>query len=88
MTLARTNQVIGIFRLLSIGFKDERKDLLGSLLQVPSGEGKSLIIAVTMAVLAFLDYDVTCMCQNSLLKQRNDEEFSNFFKIFDDAGYG
>jgi len=66
--LANTNQIMGIFRLLAIGFRDSRERISGSLLQVPSGEGKSYLIAVTMAVLSFLNNDVTCLCQNKYLK--------------------
>jgi len=83
--LAHTNQIIAIFRLLSIGFKNRDK-LYGSLLQFPSGEGKSYMIAITMAVLAFLGYEVTCMCQNDFLKNRYSDEFSFLFKQLDSAG--
>ena len=83
--LAHTNQIIGIFRLLSLGFRNREK-LYGSLLQFPSGEGKSYMLAISMAVLAFLGYDVTCMCQNDFLKNRYSDEFSFLFNRLDDAG--
>jgi hypothetical protein len=54
--LPTTYQIIGVFRLLGLGFKDERGPILySSMLLVRSGEGKSLVIAIAMAVLAFLD---------------------------------
>src|SRR3990167_9855365 len=60
-------QVISIFRMMGIGYdeKSEYKALLTSLLpnnlvQIPTGEGKSIVLAVCSIILALFGAEVYC----------------------------
>ena len=68
-------QILGIFRLLGL---DE--DGLGNhLIQINTGEGKSVALGFTAVVLAKLGYRVDVVCYNRYLSQRDFREFSDLF---------
>lgn len=52
------------------------------LIQIGTGEGKSVTLAVTSCVLALLGFDVDCACYNEYLSRRDHESFSHIFKTF------
>ncbi|CAF4273892.1 unnamed protein product [Rotaria magnacalcarata] len=58
-------QVISIFRLLGIG--DHNEKLMNHLVQIGTGEGKSIVLAVTAMILALADFDVNCACFSEYL---------------------
>ncbi|CAF4095909.1 unnamed protein product [Rotaria sp. Silwood2] len=74
-------QVISIFRMLGIG--DEKEELKNNLVQIGTGEGKSITLGVTAAVLALLDFDVYSACYSEYLSQR---DYNAFQWLFDSLG--
>ncbi|CAL6043161.1 Helicase-related_protein [Hexamita inflata] len=81
-------QVVAIFSLLGI---DQSNQLKNQLIQVLTGEGKSVILAVTAIVLAIMGFDVNCACYSEYLSQRDYESFTDLFNAFnvrDNIVYG
>ncbi|CAF4652281.1 unnamed protein product [Rotaria sp. Silwood2] len=62
-------QVISIFRMLGIGDTEER--LINNLVQIGTGEEKSVTLGVTASILALLGFDVHCACYSEYLSQRD-----------------
>ncbi|CAF3338635.1 unnamed protein product, partial [Rotaria sp. Silwood2] len=78
-------QVVSVFRLLGIGDKNE--ELVNHLVQIGTGEGKSIVLAVTSIILAMLGYDVNCACFSEYLCQRDYSAFFSLFNILDTHQY-
>ncbi len=57
-------------------------NLSNHLIQVPTGEGKSVVLAVTATVLGLLGYDVNCACYSEYLSRRDYEDFLPIFNAF------
>lgn len=74
-------QVIAIFRLLGVDVNDS-KYLTNHLIEIATGEGKSVIIAVTAMILALQNYDVDCVCYSDYLSKRDNNDFADFFMAF------
>ncbi|CAL6043111.1 Helicase-related_protein [Hexamita inflata] len=72
-------QVVAIFSLLGI---DQSNQLKNQLIQVLTGEGKSVILAVTAIVLAIMGFDVNCACYSEYLSLRDFESFTDLFNAF------
>jgi len=72
-------QVISIFRILGVGATKE--DLQNNLVQIGTGEGKSVTLAVTACVLALLGFDVSCACYSQYLCDRDYEAFKGLFEL-------
>jgi GTP-binding protein EngB required for normal cell division len=53
------------------------------LIQIGTGEGKSVTLAVTAVILALLGYDVDCACYSEYLSNR---DFRDFISLFDAFG--
>lgn len=70
-------QVISIFRLL--GIADQPEELMNHLVQIGTGEGKSIVLAVTAATLALVGFDVNCACFSEYLGQR---DYFTFLPLF------
>ena len=51
-------------------------------IQIGTGEGKSITLAVTSCVLALLGFDVDCACYSKYLSSRDEEAFENIFRAF------
>ena len=65
-------QVVAIFRMLGIGCRVTNEAELGNhLVKIAAGEGRTVVCAVTMAVLALLGYECHCACQTQYLVDRN-----------------
>jgi hypothetical protein len=80
-------QVISIFRLLGIDVIPTDGDdithyLQSHLAEIPTGEGKSITLAVTAIILALLGYEVDCACYSNYLSQRDYEAFYPLFCAF------
>ena len=58
-------------------------DLQNNLVQIGTGEGKSLILAVTSCILALLGVSVTCACYSEYLSNRDYEDFLPIFEALD-----
>jgi len=52
------------------------------LVEIFTGEGKSITLAVTAAVLALLGFDVACACYSEYLSKRDYDSFQPLFKKF------
>ncbi|KAL4441129.1 hypothetical protein ABPG74_002079 [Tetrahymena malaccensis] len=74
-------QVISVFRLLGLGY--EKENLYNNLVQLGTGEGKSIIIAITSIIFALHDIDIYCACYSEYLSQR---DYNNFIHLFNTIG--
>ena len=72
-------QLISIFRMVSCGDKDE--SIANNMVQIGTGEGKSITLAMTSAIFALLGYDVDCACYSPYLSQRDYEGAKGFFEL-------
>lgn len=72
-------QVISIFRLLGVDISHADK-LTNHLVQIGTGEGKSVTLAITASVLALFGYTVDCACYSKYLSQRDYDAFSKLFE--------
>lgn len=72
-------QVIAIYRLLGIANKE--KKLSNHLVQLGTGEGKSVVLAVSAIALALLGFDVSVACYSDYLSRRDNKQFKKIFKL-------
>ena len=77
-------QVMAILLLLG---NDSNQWMLDQLLnnhifQVPTGEGKLIVMGVTSTVLAYLGFYVDCVCYSEHLSKRDYEELLILFRDF------
>ena len=89
-------QVFSLFRLLGIDqdkglmnsrtmFKTERAAaVLDSrhLIELKTGEGKSVVLGVLSTALALLGNDVDCVCYSKHLSSRDSKDFAEIFAVF------
>ena len=76
----RAAQIVSILRLLSID--DKRNEIVRHLLQIGTGEGKSLTLAVASCVLALVGFDVNCACYSKYLSKRDYQSYLSLFSVF------
>ena len=74
----KITQVIAIMILLNID-QEERTRLVSNLVQIGTGEGKSLVLAVLGCVFALFGYNVYCVSYGKLLAQR---DYAAFWDLF------
>ncbi|ETO33241.1 hypothetical protein RFI_03866 [Reticulomyxa filosa] len=72
-------QVISIFRIL--GVEEKKKGLTNHLIQIGTGEGKSVTLAITCCVLALFGFDVSCASYSEYLSSRDFKSFEQLFNI-------
>ena len=68
-------QILGILCLAAVG----HTELANHLIQINTGEGKSIALGFTAAVFAKLGYKVDVVCYNSYLSKRDSDAFSDLF---------
>ncbi|CAF1267204.1 unnamed protein product [Adineta steineri] len=86
-------QVIAIFRIFGIGYTKDieifgysfywkriSNDLINNLVEVGTGEGKSVILAIVACVFALMGLDVNCSCYSEYLSQRDKNDFASLFQ--------
>eukprot|EP01087_Luapelamoeba_hula_P010441 TRINITY_DN276_c0_g2_i2.p1 TRINITY_DN276_c0_g2~~TRINITY_DN276_c0_g2_i2.p1 ORF type:complete len:2599 (-),score=378.72 TRINITY_DN276_c0_g2_i2:48-6866(-) len=89
------NQVLALFRILGLdtkpglfnvktwvamaGLASSPLSLSNHVVQVGTGEGKSVILGSLAALLALLGYDIYCACYSKYLSQRDYRSFQNLF---------
>ncbi|CAM4841770.1 unnamed protein product [Rotaria magnacalcarata] len=105
LLMPHVGQVIAIFRILGIGYKKNKEflgfntsikkvttdNLINNLVQIGTGEGKSVVMAVTACVFALNGMDVKCSCYSEYLSTRDQNDFSSVFstlKIEKQIEYG
>jgi len=77
-------QIIAIFRILGIGYQRNVRIndvLFNNLVEIKTGEGKSVVLAAVACIFALADVDVSCSCYSSDLSTRDKEAFSPLFQI-------
>jgi SecA DEAD-like domain len=74
-------QVIAIFRMLNI--TEEGNGLSSHLVQTLSGEGKSIVVAITAVILAMCGFSVSCACYSEYLSSRDFADFANMFELLE-----
>ncbi|KAL4489804.1 hypothetical protein ABPG72_022444 [Tetrahymena utriculariae] len=72
-------QVISIFRLLGLGYTND--NLYNNLVQLGTGEGKSVILAITSIIFTLYDIDIYCACYSEYLSLRDYNSFVQLFNI-------
>lgn len=74
-------QVVAIFRMLGLGY-DSTVDLglAKNLVQIGTGEGKSVTLAITACTLALFGMDIYCVCYSSYLSKRDYSAFEVLFQ--------
>ena len=82
-------QIVSIFRILGVGFTGTHRGgptfapfLRNCLVEVGTGEGKSLILGMTASIFALLGCEVECSCYSEYLSQRDYEAFISVFRAF------
>lgn len=73
-------QILAILRLL--GADNASGKIQNHILEVMTGEGKSVCLGATATLFALLDYDVDVVCHNPYLSNRDHELFSPLFRLF------
>eukprot|EP01125_Pyxidicula_operculata_P009849 TRINITY_DN3246_c0_g1_i1.p1 TRINITY_DN3246_c0_g1~~TRINITY_DN3246_c0_g1_i1.p1 ORF type:complete len:2508 (+),score=513.73 TRINITY_DN3246_c0_g1_i1:49-7572(+) len=72
-------QVLCFFRLLEC----KNRKYFNQLIEVLTGEGKSVILGVVSTYFALHGFDVSCICYSEYLSQR---DYSDFKDVFDEFG--
>ena len=70
---------------------NQKKNFENNLVQIGTGEGKSITMAVVSIVLALFGYDVSCACYSQMLSLRDYEGFKELFKnlgVLEQIKYG
>ena len=55
------------------------KNISNHFIEIPTGEGKSVVLALYAVVLSLLSFDVDCVCYSEYLAQRDQQAFQTFF---------
>ncbi|CAF4906712.1 unnamed protein product [Rotaria sp. Silwood1] len=105
LLMPHVGQIIAIFRLLGLGYEKNEKisvvkipykkiisdALVNNLVEVGTGEGKSVVLAITACVFALTGVDVNCSCYSEVLSSRDKNDFISVFRtlgIEDRIEYG
>ena len=73
-------QIIAIFRMM--GLDTPSGNPANQFIQICTGEGKSVILAVVSCLFALLGYSVDCACYSEYLSRRDYNSFSKLFTAF------
>jgi uncharacterized protein YegL len=90
---ANNGQVVCILRLLGCASSWTRMgaQFKNHLAEVPTGEGKSVVLGVLATTLALYGFQVDCVCYSSMLSTRDGDDFKAMFLAFglqDQIRYG
>ncbi|XP_055523776.1 uncharacterized protein LOC129717703 isoform X2 [Wyeomyia smithii] len=75
----RCSQILCILRMLSVDRVTEGVE--NHLAEVQSGQGKSLVLALTAALLALTGHEPRIVCSNENLASRDEHNFLQFFTL-------
>ena len=90
LLMPHAGQVIAIFRMFGIGY-NSKSEKYNNLIQIGTGEGKSVVMAVAASVFALIGFDVNCSCYSEYLSSRDKQAFASVFEalgIEDHIEYG
>ena len=71
-------QMLTLFRMLEL----KNGKFFNQLVQVLTGEGKSVILGTLSCIFALKGYDVNCICYSSYLSARDYDDFKEIFQTF------
>ena len=74
-----STQVLTLLRLLSV---DEPGGLKDHLIQIKTGEGKSITLGIAATLFGLLGYRVNVACYSSYLSSRDEKAFTELFRAF------
>jgi len=83
-------QIIAIFQTFCLETK-KSENICNNMIQIGTGEGKSIILGLISIIFALLGYEVSVACYSSNLSMRDFESFKclfNFFGISNSINYG
>jgi len=89
LKMPHTSQIVAVFCLLCADSESYR--IINNLIEIGTGEGKSIVLALTAAILALYGFKVSVVCYSSNLSSRDYNEFLPFFQILnisDNIYYG
>ena len=76
----KATQILAIMILFGLTQKQgSMKNMKPNLIEVKTGEGKSLVLAVAACVIGLLEFNAYCVCYGELLMSRDYQEFSELF---------
>lgn len=78
-------QVAAVIRMLQV--TSQLETLNSNLVELLSGQGKSILFAVTAEVLALIGFDVSVACYSDYLSKRDDIDFRNMFEFLGISQY-
>ncbi|CAG9315963.1 unnamed protein product [Blepharisma stoltei] len=79
-------QVLSIFRMLGIGY-NENTNPGNNLVQILTGEGKSITLAFLSSILALLGFDINCACYSEHLSKRDSQDFEPLYTALSICSY-
>jgi hypothetical protein len=77
-------QILGILRLFAL---DQSSGICNHLIQINTGEGKSIALGFTAVILAALGFSVDVVCYSRYLCERDEKEFAALFELLDQQAY-
>jgi hypothetical protein len=75
-------QVVACWIMLNCPSTDEFHDLKNQLLELKTGEGKSIVLGVVATILATWGYEVDVVCYSAHLSDRDERAFHSMFSCF------
>lgn len=73
-------QIVAVFKMLGVAAPDQ-KSLRNHMLEIGTGEGKSVTLALASCILSLYGFDVYCACYSKYLSERDYNDFEDIFKI-------
>ena len=86
LLMPHAGQVIAIFRMFGIGY-NSKSEKYNNLIQIGTGEGKSVVMAVAASVFALIGFDVNCSCYSEYLSSRDKQAFASVFEALGIDGH-
>jgi hypothetical protein len=81
-------QIISIFRMFGIDCSvGSEQELQNHFVQIGTGEGKSVVLAITSCIFALLGKHVHCACYSAYLYKRDQAEFRELYEAFDVSNF-
>ena len=74
-------QIVSLLRMFGVGYESQADCLENNLVQLGTGEGKSVVLAMAASVLALLGCDVSCACFSQVLSERDYIAFEPLFDV-------
>jgi energy-coupling factor transporter ATP-binding protein EcfA2 len=75
-------QVVACWIMLNSQSAEEFHDLKHQLLELKTGEGKSIVLGVVATILATWGYEVDVVCYSAYLSDRDEQDFHSMFTCF------